>query len=97
MDAGTAAAVGGTIITGLGVVGAWIGSWINGQFASVRSSVKLLFEKKDFLDKDLQAYKLHVAETYVNQQALEKLFAPIDRRLLEIENTLRGTGGGDRR
>ena len=57
--------------------------------AALKATQKILFEKYDLVCDDLQAYKLHVAETYVNQAALEKLLLPIERRLETIEQDLR--------
>lgn len=59
------------------------------DLTSMRAATKLLFEKYDLLNSDMQHYKLHVAETYVNQAALEKILLPIERRLDSIENELR--------
>lgn len=57
--------------------------------AALKATQKILFDKLDALSADLQRYKLHVAETYVNQAALEKLLVPIERRLETIEKDLR--------
>ena len=59
------------------------------ELKSVRETVRTLFTKYDDVDDKLQAYKLHVAETYVNQSALEKMLAPIQRQLSDIEKDLR--------
>lgn len=60
---------------------------------ALRSTVKVLFEKVDHLVQQFQDYKLHVAETYVNTSALEKMLQahvdPIHRRLESIEKDLR--------
>ena len=60
--------------------------------ASIRERNGILFAKLDQQARELHEYKLHVAETYVNQAALEKIFEPINRRLENIENDLRGHG-----
>ena len=60
------------------------------QIAAAKGTMKLLFDRFDGVNKGLQDYKLHVAETYINQSALEKLFIPIERRLEIIEDELRG-------
>lgn len=60
------------------------------EATAIKAGVKLLFEKYDVLNSDVQHYKIHVAETYVNQVALEKLLLPIERRLENIETDLRG-------
>jgi len=83
-------AIGGLVVT---VAGFWIRSAFevrDEQITAVKSTQKILFDKLDFQARELQEYKLHVAETYVNQGALEKLLAPIERRLDAIENDLRG-------
>lgn len=54
----------------------------------LRESVKTLFGKHDAVVKELNDYKLHVAETYVNQAALEKMLQPMERRLERIEESL---------
>lgn len=59
------------------------------QLSSLRNGQKLLFEKLDVVTKELHEYKLHVAETYVNEAKLEKMLDPINRRLESIENDLR--------
>lgn len=94
------AAVGGLVVT---IAGFWIRSAFEARderikaaetlhaadTAAVKTTQKLLFEKLDSQGRELQEYKLHVAETYVNQAALEKLLAPVERRLEAIENDLR--------
>lgn len=55
----------------------------------IKSTQKILFGKLDEANKSLSEYKLHVAETYVNQAALEKLLSPIERRLGSIEEDIR--------
>jgi|CXWL01.1.fsa_nt_gi hypothetical protein len=62
----------------------------NIEVAGVKSTQKTLFEKLDAVTDALHKYKLHVAETYVIQSALEKILYPIERRLQAIENDLRG-------
>jgi uncharacterized membrane-anchored protein YhcB (DUF1043 family) len=71
------------------IVGGLLLRWVDGQIASVKATQKLLFEKYDAQEKDLQSYKLHVAETYVNQAALEKALAPMNKALEEIKEELR--------
>lgn len=56
---------------------------------NLRRSQTALFAKFDDVVKELHEYKLHVAETYVNEAKLEKLLDPINRRLESIENDLR--------
>ena len=56
---------------------------------SLRRQQATLFEKSDIVVKEFNAYKLHVAENYVNEGKLEKLFDPINRRLESIEKGLR--------
>ena len=57
---------------------------------AIKATQKLLFEKNDATARELQNYRLYVAETYVNQAALETMLHPIERRLEAIENDLRG-------
>lgn len=59
------------------------------KIAALERNQKLLWEKQDAVAKELHEYKLHVAETYVNEAKLEKLLDPINRRLESIENDLR--------
>lgn len=60
------------------------------DIAAVKTTQKLQFDKYDAVARELQEYKLHVAETYVNQAALQKMLDPIDRRLENIEKEMRG-------
>lgn len=90
------AGVAGLVTT---VAGMWIRSAFatrDEQIAAIKATQKILFEKLDVVGRELQEYKLHVAETYVNQAALEKLLLPIERRLETIEQDLRkdSRGGG---
>ena len=75
-----------TVVT---LVGGGLIAWIRSEITAVRATQKVLFEKYDAVCDDLQAYKLRVAETYVNQAALEKLLNPLERRLENIEKELR--------
>ncbi len=59
------------------------------QIQTLRNSQSALFTKFDAVVTELHEYKLHVAETYVNEQKLEKMLDPINRRLESIENDLR--------
>jgi hypothetical protein len=63
------------------------------QISSLRTGQKIAFDKIDAQSRDLHEYKLHVAETYVNEAKLEKLFDPINRRLESIEKGLRDERG----
>lgn len=94
------AAVGGLVVT---VAGFWIRSAFENRderikaletlhiadTTALKTTQTLLFAKLDTQNHELQNYKLHVAETYVNQAALEKLLGPIERRLETIEGDLR--------
>ena len=73
-----------------------VGSWLHSAFATrdarltgLAATAKNLYEKHDEDVARLNEYKLHVAETYVNLPALEKIFAPLNRRLESIESELR--------
>lgn len=86
----SAVAAVGSVITA--VAGMWIRSAFTArdeQIIATKTTQKILFGKFDTVNEDLQKYKLHVAETYVNQAALEKLLSPIERRLENIEKDLR--------
>ena len=60
------------------------------RLTALANTAKNLYEKHDDDVARLNEYKLHVAETYVNLPALEKIFAPLNRRLENIESELRG-------
>ncbi len=79
------------------IVVAVVGSALHNSFAArderltgLAATAKNLYEKHDEDVARLNDYKLHVAETYVNLPALEKIFAPLNRRLENIESELRG-------
>ncbi len=59
------------------------------RLSGLAATAKNLYEKHDEDVARLNEYKLHVAETYVNLPALEKIFAPLNRRLESIETELR--------
>ena len=59
------------------------------RLTGLAATCKNLYEKHDEDVAKLNEYKLHVAETYVNLPALEKIFAPLNRRLESIESELR--------
>ena len=63
---------------------------LNAHIITAKTAERVLFSKLDTTTRELQDYKLYVAETYVNQAALEKMLHPIERRLEAIENDLRG-------
>lgn len=62
----------------------------NADVAGLKATQKLLFDKLDALSLDLQNYKLHVAETYVNREVLREQLAPINKALDNIQEELRG-------
>lgn len=87
-------------LTGVGTFAAVIGTaaaaFLHEAFASrdmqlqaMKNTQGVLFAKLDAVTQELHLYKLHVAETYVNEAKLEKLLDPINRRLESIENDLR--------
>lgn len=87
----------GAATTVFGALSTMAGAWVKSALATrdeaiqaTKNAQKLLFEKSDVQTRELQEYKLHVAETYVNQAALQKMLDPIDRRLENIEKDLRG-------
>jgi chromosome segregation ATPase len=66
--------VGGTIATAFGTVAWW--------------AVRSIHARQNEFEKDLAAYKLHVAETYVNQNAFEKAVDVLSGKLDRIESKL---------
>lgn len=55
----------------------------------IRETLKILFTKHDEVLKELQDYKLHVAEKYVGKETLEKALEPIYAMLKELRDELR--------
>ncbi len=76
-------------VTAVSLVGGGIVRWVDSSIASVRSNQRTMFEKHDKVERDLQDYKLHVAETYVNREVLREQLAPINAGLKEIRDELR--------
>lgn len=75
-----------------GSIAAWLRSVDTAQeqrIAEVKLTQKTLFEKHDIVVKDLQAYKLRVAETYVNREILREQLLPINKALDSIQQELR--------
>lgn len=72
-----------------GLVGGTIVRWVDNSITAVKSTQKLLFDKHDKVERELQDYKLHVAETYVNREVLREQLAPINAGLKEIRDELR--------
>ncbi len=92
INSGWVSAIGTVSGVGITLAGMWLRSAFaarDEQIAAAKSTTKVIFEKLDAVTHDLQAYKLHVAETYVNQAALQKMLDPIDRRLENIEKEMR--------
>jgi phosphopantothenate synthetase len=77
----------GTAVASL--IGGSIVRWVDNAIVSVKATQKLLFDKHDTVERDLQDYKLHVAETYVNREVLREQLAPINANLKEIRDELR--------
>ena len=80
----------------IGLVGKGVYTVISTQKAAhdtdvtaIKTTQKVLFDRCDKSSTDLQAYKLHVAETYVNREVLREALAPINRTLERIEDDLR--------
>lgn len=93
ISAGWVEAVSGVVTIGVTISGAWLHSAFSTRDARITAlgaTAKNLYEKHDEDAAKLNDYKLHVAETYVNLPALEKIFAPLNRRLENIESELRG-------
>jgi len=84
-------------LSGIALLGVTVaGALLHGAFATrdarlsgLAETAKNLYIKHDEDVARLNDYKLHVAETYVNLPALEKIFAPLNRRLESIESELR--------
>ena len=81
---------------GLGVIALVGGAavrWANEQFRAIKSTQKVLFEKKDDLDRALNEFKLDVAQNYVNREAMKEALntalAPIVERLKELHEDFR--------
>ena len=93
ISAGWVEAISAVIAISVTLAGTWLRSTFAARdlrFESLTSATKNLYEKHDHDVAKLNEYKLHVAETYVNLPALEKIFAPLNRRLENIESELRG-------
>ena len=75
------------------VFGGGVVSWVNTRITPLKAAQKILFEKLDNVTLDLQGYKLHVAETYVNRAALKEALEPINESLKEIKEDLRDERG----
>lgn len=74
----------GEIVAILGVVLPIISRWTSG----IKKTQSAMFSKHDELNKDLQEYKLLVATTYVNKEALREALEPIKDTLKEIRQDL---------
>lgn len=83
------ASVAGVLVTIAGAFFHSAFSNFNQQLTSARATQKVLFDKLDVMTSALHDFELHVAETYVNEAKLERLFDPINRRLESIEKGLR--------
>lgn len=96
ISAGWVEAISGVAAIGVTLSGAWLHSAFatrDARITALGNTAKNLYEKHDEDVAKLNDYKLHVAETYVNLPALEKIFAPLNRRLENIESELRGKHG----
>ena len=92
ISAGWVEASAAVVTLGFGIGGAWLHSAFatrDSRLTGLAATCKNLYEKHDDDVARLNEYKLHVAETYVNLPALEKIFAPLNRRLESIESELR--------
>ena len=92
ISAGWVEAASGVTALAAGIGGAWLRNAFaarDERLAGFAATAKNLYEKHDDDVAKLNDYKLHVAETYVNLPALEKIFAPLNRRLENIEAELR--------
>lgn len=59
------------------------------KISNLRDSAKLLFDKHDVVVKDINEYRLRVAETYVNREVLHEQLGPINAALKEIRDEMR--------
>lgn len=66
------------------------------DLTAAKMTQKLLFDKFDVLNHELQSYKLHVAETYVNREVLREQLAPLVSRIEELKADIKDlkTHGG---
>lgn len=86
-------------LTAVSVVGGGITAWLRNidarqekDLEKVRSTQSLLFTKHDSVTRELQEYKLHVAETYINRSMLIELLKPLEKRLDLIDQRLTAEG-----
>jgi hypothetical protein len=73
----------------ISLIGGALIRWIDNSLTAVKATQKLLFDKSDNHGRDLQDYKLHVAETYLTRVALREQLEPIHKTLEEIKEDLR--------
>lgn len=73
-----------------GLIGGVILRWVDNAVRSIRTTQTKIFEKLDLRSKEFQDYRVHVAETYIAEDKLEKIIAPVVSRLDRIEDDLRG-------
>lgn len=78
------------------LVGGGLAAWLRGidkaqevRIAEVKNTQRTLFEKYDRISADIQAERVHVAETYVNREVLREQLAPINKALEKIDADLR--------
>lgn len=57
--------------------------------AASAMSRSMLFQKHDLNADALQSFRLHVAERYVNREALQEQLAPLAKGIQEIKDDLR--------
>lgn len=55
----------------------------------VSNTQKVLFEKLDKVDQDIQDHKVHDAESYVSFAALKEAMTPVNEMLRRIETDVR--------
>ncbi len=79
----------GASATIAGIVGGTVVRWVDNAITAIKATQKILFAKHDAVERDLQDYKLKVAETYVNREVLREQLAPINAGLKEIRDELR--------
>lgn len=79
----------GASATIFGVISGLVANGFRQSIGGIKATQKLLFEKHDAVNADLQAFKLTAAKEYVNGIALEKALAPIESKLSELREDLK--------
>ena len=78
----------GWVSAGVAAVGTLVIPWVTNQISAVKATQKTLFTKHDEVVKELSDYRLHVAETYVNREALKETLAPLKDSIERLANRI---------